>query len=165
MTDNQYADMLMAEALRVKLAPAEALEDLQRAREHVETLRSKMTGVSGIRYDRDRVQTSRTYDLSDAMADLYDAERDEWRASMIYTAAISSLQYCCMAAGFSAYQTRIWMMYYGAGISMGMIAMAMRTTKSRVQYLLTGTKIERDFCFGIDNLSQYDILEQEDNYD
>ena len=165
MTDNEYADTLIYESRCVKLAPAEALGDLQRARDRVDTLRSKMAGLGGIRYDKDRVQTSRTYDLSDAMADLDEAERDEWRASMIYTAAISSLQYCCMAAGFSAYQTRIWMMYYGAGISMGMIAMAMRTTKSRVQYLLTGTKIERDFCFGIDNLSQYDILEQEDNYD
>lgn len=165
MTENEYADCLMAEALRVKLAPAEAREDLQRARERVEMLRSKMTGVSGIRYDLERVQSSRTYDLSDAMADLDEAERDEWRASMIYTAAISSLQYCCMAAGFDAYQTRIWMMYYGAGVSMGIISMSMRTTKSRVQYLLTGTKIERDFCFGIDTLSQYDILEQEDNYD
>lgn len=161
MTDNEYADTLIHEARCVKLAPAEALEDLQLARDRVETLRSKMTGISGVRYDKDRVQTSRTYDLSDAMADLDDAERDEWRASMIYTAAVSSLQYCCMAAGFDAYQTRIWMMYYGSGISMGIIAMVMRTTKSRVQYLLTGIKSERDFCFGVDALSQYDILEED----
>ncbi len=153
MTDNEYADIMMTEAYTVKQAPAEALQRLRAARDKVATLRARACSIGAVRYDRDRVQSSHTHDLSDDMCAIDDAAEAAWLAYMEYLAMCASLRLCCMAAGFGATQTSIWMMYYAYGHSMGSIALLTGRTKSQVQYLLTGVRPERDFCLGIDTIA------------
>lgn len=154
MTDNAHADIMMAEASIVQLAPAEARNRLRAARDRVAMIRDRMYSVGAVRYDKDRVQSSGMHDISDSFAALQDAEDDMWAACMAYTAALASLRCCCQAAGFGRRQTDIWMMYYGYGHSMGSIALLTRSTKSQVQYMLTGVRPSRDFCLGVDRVAE-----------
>lgn len=102
MTDNEYADIMMTEAYSVKQAPAEALQRLRAARDKVATLRARACSIGAVRYDRDRIQSSHTHDLSDDMCAIDDAAEAAWLAYMEYLAMCSSLRLCCMAAGFGA---------------------------------------------------------------
>ena len=154
MTDNEYADIMMTAAYAVQQAPAEARQRLLAARDRVADIRARLCSLRAVRYDRDRVQTSTVHDLSDDLGDLQEAEHEVWVAETLYLAAIASLRYCCLAAGFGRRQTDIWTMYYGYGHSLGSIALMTGLTKSQVQYLTSGVRASRDFCLGIGRIAE-----------
>lgn len=159
ISDSEYADIVEYEANIVKQAPEEARTKLDAALEKLELLKSKAYNAGAIRYDKERVQSSIQYDMSDTIAAITETEKMIERLKMQLFAASSSLKYICTAAGFDPFQIKIWDMYYNQGYSMGTIAVFAHTTKSRVQYLLTGFNTQVAFLRAIDILSEYDILE------
>lgn len=151
---NEWADDTMYMATAIKMAPRRAYERMQRALEKAELLRSKAYCADGMRYDKKRVQPSNRYDLSDAVADIQEAEEAAHTAAMEYIGLVGGLRQVCIAAGFSEFQQKIWLQYYGGECrSIGLIAICNRTTKSCVQNLLTGRKAETNFALGIDALA------------
>lgn len=158
MTDNAYADIMMEAAWAVQRSPSDARARLIRARDRLSSIRGRLYTVRSSLCDADKVRSGARTDLADLVAALESAEQEAWVAATAYTAAIGSLRYCCLAAGFGRQQTDVWVMYYGYGHSMGSIARLTGLTKSSVQHMLTGVRPSRDFCLGIARIADADVI-------
>ena len=114
----------------------DACKTLARKRDRLMTIRSRAYGVSGISYDRERVQTSNHYDPSKAILDAIEAEEDVNDAKVIVITRLNNLTDVMNRAGFDNEQQAVWIERYAHDRSLGQIGKKLKMTRSHVQYLL-----------------------------
>lgn len=154
ISDNDWADNLMYLFNSTTIMLADAHDAYVEATERYITVRSKAHSIGAVRYDKDVVQSSNKYDLSDCVSNIMDLEAEVAHTALVYTANIAGFNYVMTAAGFDETMRNVWMQRYALGYSLGFIATTMHLTKSRVQYLL-GTKASVRFCMTLDEIINY----------
>jgi DNA-binding CsgD family transcriptional regulator len=165
LSDNEYADILMSELWGIVQAPAKYLNRLEAAHERLERARTRAYYPASTRYDKDRVKSSNTSDLTDTVDMLMRAEQAEQTARTAYMAAMASLDYITHAAGLDARTRRIWHLYYsGKGHTMDSIAAQMGLTRAQVKYALNGVKTQAKICMAISNIAEQNTIEEENDY-
>lgn len=154
-SQNEIADNLIWQMHRMTLNPGWAYGRWEAAYERLQRLRSRAYSIPPVRYDKDRVQSSNSSDLSDTVDVLMAAEQREFAARMHYLAALASLDYVMDVAEFDPLTARIWHLYYsGLGYSMETIASQLGITRARVRYALERTRNSRDLCMAINYISE-----------
>lgn len=113
-----------------------ALKTMQDKYERLEVLRTRAESAGAIRYDKDRVQSSHNYDLTDVILTIIDAEDAFETAKADYDYLIYVFNVYMDTAHFDTEAKRIWMCRYGHCWSIGRTAKAIGATRSHVQYVL-----------------------------
>ena len=126
-----------ADLMQIQSELIDAYDDLLRKKERADYLRAKASSCGAIRYDKDRVQSSHNYDLSDVILNIIEAEEDVKKAYCKYMNIVNELKHCMNDAGFDMTQQSVWLLRYANKKSLGYIAKSLNITKSHVQYLLS----------------------------
>ena len=165
LSDNEYADVLMSELWGVTQAPATMYKRWEAAYERLERLRSRAYSIPPVRYDKDRVKSSNTSDLSDTVDIIMQAENAEFAARSAYQAALASLDYITHAARLDNRTRRIWHLYYaGKGHTMESIAEQMGLTRAQVKYALNRVRTQAQLCMAISNITEQNLVEEGVDY-
>jgi len=149
----ERVDHLMALASETKVDASQSYNDMLLKRERYEYLEAKVSSAGAIRYDKDRVQSSNTYDLGDQVLDVMEAEENADYASFLFCIYFIGFKQAMVHAGFDNAQQQVWILRYIKGQSLGQIADKLKMTRSHVQYLLS-TRAETDFCNGLQLLRE-----------
>ena len=114
----------------------QAWEEYQRALEKYLVMRTRIEGVGGMDYSKDRVQGGPRRDLGDRIADLIEQEEKVRAKAHAYAVERDKFEEQLTRAGFDDITRTAWLLRYaGRPTSLADIAKALRTTKSRIQYI------------------------------
>lgn len=135
----------------VETSPTTVRDDLRRANEDrmrkweryvfVET---KATTAGAIRYDKDRVQSSNNYDLTDVVIKMSEAQEAWHNAELYHSDLLQAFTEYLIKAGFDDETIKIWLYRYGNCYSLNRIAKLLNVSRGKVQYHL-GDKFEKQY--------------------
>ncbi len=162
MASNKEVDFAISQARHIATGPRVAYEEWKEAELKVQQLKSRAEGIYGMSPMQDRVTGGTPTMMDDQVMAVLAAKEEAYYLKQTYYAARSGFLHCLDRAmrvsGFSDYQCAIWKLYYtGEERSLQQIADLMRTTKSRVQYLLTSVKAQAKWCKAIEYIIENEI--------
>lgn len=124
-------------------APGRAWLDVRAARFNLERARAAAEGVTGLRYDTDKVKGGTPRVMADNVATMLEAEEKLEAAKNRYNCAALSFKHVIERAlalsVFDETQAKLWWDYYrrgGGTVSLQKLADENGLTKRRVQYLI-----------------------------
>lgn len=166
LTDEEAVDLLMHQANDIRTAPRLAYAAWMSARMHVIRLRARAEQIGGMRLSHDKVTGGQPLMMEDQVSAILEAEETVKHLWLVYLAARGSFLYCLDRAarirGFTAYQCKLWKMYYlGEGHNLQEIADMMHETKDRIYYLITHVKAQTAWCqaveYVIENEAEFEL--------
>ena len=162
LTDEAAVDLIMRQATDIRTAPRLAYEAYMSAKMHVVWLRTRAEGMGGMRLSKDKVTGGQPLLLEDQVSAIIEAEEMVKHLWLVYLAARGCFLYCLDRAarvmGFTAYQCKLWKMYYlGEGHNLQEIADMMHETKDRVYYLVTHVRAQTAWCQAVEYIIENEI--------
>ena len=151
----QWADDVMQQASSIEVGLATAHRDMLSARHRLAELRTEAVS-------QDCVVINGAYPSADIAVAINAAEQEAWRTRMVYIARLAVLRNACQAAGFDSYRTDAWTRYYGTDAwtryddCIERLAVRMRTSASRMTYLIKSKQAETAFCLGVGAITYMD---------
>ena len=172
LTNRQIAqtDAVISTARNIYSSPAEAWANLQDATFALDKAYARASGITGVVYDRDRVQSSAHSDMSDKVGNILELEARKNAAEHYYLCSVLALRYCLQRALdmklFTEEQCDLWRRYYEHGreeenMSLLKLANKVNLNKDRVRYLVRSEHAIVLFCKAVESVLNEVMMDTE----